>query len=92
MKPKFIFPLLLSFSFIFIQCNDDDDDTITIPTTLEIPEPPVLNLNPTLVAEGRDIFRFSTFGDEVFWSGALQLDQTILGEANGGIGPGLSPN
>ncbi|MGH0037965.1 MAG: c-type cytochrome [Myxococcota bacterium] len=30
-----------------------------------------------LVAEGREIFRFDTFGDEAFWSGALRLHEAI---------------
>ena len=44
-----------------------------------------------LVTRGRQIFRFDTFGDEAFWSGALQLDKAIAGRANGGVGPGVSP-
>jgi len=44
-----------------------------------------------LVRDGRDVFRFDTFGDEVFWTGALQLDRAIAGAAHGGVGPGLSP-
>src|SRR5215213_1254907 len=44
-----------------------------------------------LVRDGRQIFRFDTFGSEAFWGGALRLHQTIAGAANGGIGPGLSP-
>src|SRR5690606_8547953 len=35
--------------------------------------------------------RFDTFGSEIFWGDTLQLHRTIAGEANGGIGPGLSP-
>ena len=27
------------------------------------------------LAQGRQIFRFDTFGDEAFWGGALQLHQ-----------------
>jgi hypothetical protein len=41
--------------------------------------------------DGKTIFRFDTFGDEKFWSGALQLDKAIAGAKNGGVGPGLSP-
>ena len=41
---------------------------------------------------GRQIFREDTFGDEAFWGGALKLHQAIAGQANGGVGPGLSPN
>src|SRR3954463_6628305 len=44
-----------------------------------------------LVTEGRQIFRFDTFGDEAFWSGALQLDKAIEGRRLGGVGPGVSP-
>jgi Cytochrome c len=44
-----------------------------------------------MVTQGRQIFRFDTFGDEAFWSGALQLDKAIEGSANGGVGPGVSP-
>src|SRR5438105_2562891 len=30
-----------------------------------------------LIHQGRQIFRFDTFGDEVFWGGQLQLQQAI---------------
>ncbi len=82
--------LLISFSLIFIKCKDDD--FIDIPTELNIPPPVELNLNPALVEEGKTTFRFNTYGDEAFWSGALELDKAILGEANGGFGQGVSPN
>ena len=44
-----------------------------------------------LIAEGKQIFRFDTFGDEDFWGGKLQLHQAIQGEQFGGVGPGVSP-
>ena len=44
-----------------------------------------------LVAEGKQIFRFDTFGDEDFWGGQLKLHQAIEGEEFGGVGPGVSP-
>ncbi len=43
------------------------------------------------MAGGRRTFRFDTFGDEAFWGGQLRLHQAIAGEANGGVGPGVSP-
>lgn len=46
----------------------------------------------SLVSEGKEIFRFDTFGDEDFWSGLLHIDKAILGAKNGGFGPGVSPN
>ena len=45
-----------------------------------------------LIEQGKEIFRFDAFGDEEFWSGLLHIDKAILGEANGGFGPGVSPN
>jgi hypothetical protein len=44
-----------------------------------------------MIEEGRQIFRFDTFGDEAFWGDALRLHEAIAGEALGGVGPGLSP-
>ena len=44
-----------------------------------------------LIAEGKQIFRFDTFGDEDFWGGQLRLHEAIEGEQFGGVGPGVSP-
>jgi mono/diheme cytochrome c family protein len=41
--------------------------------------------------QGRQIFRFDTFGDQKFWGGALGLHKAIAGEKNAGVGPGVSP-
>jgi hypothetical protein len=43
------------------------------------------------ILRGRKIFRFDTFGDEAFWGDALGLHRAIAGQANGGVGAGLSP-
>lgn len=45
-----------------------------------------------LMSEGRQTFRFDTFGDEAFWGDTLQLHRAIEGSQFGGVGPGLSPN
>lgn len=42
-------------------------------------------------AEGKSIFRFDTFGDEVFWTDTLKLHQAIAGAKFGGVGGGVSP-
>jgi hypothetical protein len=44
-----------------------------------------------MIVEGRQTFRFDTFGDEAFWGGALRLHEAIAGAALGGVGPGVSP-
>jgi hypothetical protein len=43
------------------------------------------------IREGREAFRYATFGDEDFWGGTLGLHEAIAGSANGGTGPGVSP-
>ena len=43
------------------------------------------------IDEGRQTFRFDTFGDEVFWGESLKLHQAIAGSKFGGVGPGVSP-
>jgi hypothetical protein len=45
-----------------------------------------------LLKQGRQTFRFDTFGDEAFWGDTLKLHQGIEGEKFGGVGPGVSPN
>jgi hypothetical protein len=44
-----------------------------------------------LVRQGRQTFRFDTFGDQKFWGDTLHLHQAIAGARNGGVGPGVSP-
>jgi hypothetical protein len=44
-----------------------------------------------LLVQGRQTFRFDTFGDEAFWGDSLKLHTAIEGERFGGVGPGLSP-
>ncbi len=44
-----------------------------------------------MIEEGRETFRLDNFGNEDFWGGALRLNESIAGAANGGAGPGLSP-
>ncbi len=67
----------------------------------EKPSKPTAALNPfdrtivkhskQLVDEGRQTFRFDTFGDESFWGDTLQLHKAIVGAQLGGVGPGVSP-
>lgn len=43
------------------------------------------------ISEGRETFRYDTFGNESFWGDSLGLHLAIKGEALGGIGSGVSP-
>src|SRR6202165_1752725 len=44
-----------------------------------------------MIKEGRQTFRFDTFGDEDFWGDALKLHHAIAGKKLGGVAPGVSP-
>jgi hypothetical protein len=52
---------------------------------------PIIDQAASTIRDGRDTFRFDTFGDEAFWGDQLRLHQAIEGSKFGGAGPGLSP-
>src|SRR4051794_28630939 len=56
------------------------------------PSDPAAENAQRMLKEGQQTFRFDTFGDEAFWGDTLKLHQAIAGEANGGVGAGVSPN
>jgi len=45
----------------------------------------------SLASQGRQVFRFGTFGDEAVWGGVLGLQKAIEGSKLGGVGAGISP-
>jgi hypothetical protein len=44
-----------------------------------------------MLEQGRQIFRYDTFGDEIYWTDTLKLHRAIEGQKFGGVGPGVSP-
>ncbi len=44
-----------------------------------------------MVEQGRETFRYDTFGSEVFWGDTIKLHTAIAGAKNGGVGDGVSP-
>ena len=49
------------------------------------------NYAQEMLRQGKQIFRYDTFGNEAFWGDTLRLHQAIAGEKQGGVGPGVSP-
>ena len=45
-----------------------------------------------MITEGKQTFRFDTFGDEAFWGDTLHLHQAIEGATFGGVGQGVDPS
>ncbi len=44
-----------------------------------------------MLTQGKQIFRYDTFGDETYWTDTLKLHRAIEGQGLGGVGPGVSP-
>lgn len=55
----------LATALLMVACDGDDGPTDPGP------------LDPALVAQGKTIFRFDTFGDETFWTDTLRLHEVI---------------
>src|SRR5688572_2178359 len=85
-KRQVIVIALMGLTVAFIQCAKSFNEKET--TEAQATD---AGKDKGLIAEGKDIFRFDTYNDETFWSGLLHLDKAILGEVNGGYGPGVSP-
>jgi len=86
---KIIAIAAMSVIVIFIQCSKtfkNSNEEVAIKE-----EQSGIEKKKSLVEQGKEIFRFDTFGDEDFWSGLLHIDKAIAGELNGGFGPGVSP-
>src|SRR5438270_4718492 len=45
----------------------------------------------SLMDQGREVFRYDTFGSETFFGNTIGLHQAIEGSMLGGVGPGVSP-
>jgi hypothetical protein len=83
-----LFLVLCFFSYI-LQAPTAPDAAQTKP--LSGFDSVILNTARQRIEEGRQIFRFETFGDEAFWGDTLKLHLAIEGQKLGGVGPGLSP-
>lgn len=98
MRKTFIVALsLISFVFlssILIQCKTTRADTRNTPDMSGNPNDfndAIEKNSKELFEKGKAVFRFETFGDEVFWTDQLQLNKAIADEKHGGTGKGLTP-
>ena len=83
--------VILVVALPFIQCTtqkqtreNPDDSGVSSTWNASITD----NANEML-EKGKAVFRFETFGDDVFWTDQLQLHQAIADSKHGGIGEGL---
>ncbi|MEO6681462.1 MAG: hypothetical protein ABIN48_01435 [Ginsengibacter sp.] len=74
MKKKFMVPaLLLIAAFTLFSCSKNDRGHQP-PGEGSLNLPP---LDPALVQQGQQVFRYDTFGDETFWTDVLKMNEVI---------------
>src|ERR671936_212037 len=78
------------FLLILAACASGPPPTAPSTPSVRVEEDPVANANKML-EEGKQTFRYDTFGSEAFWGDQLKLHQAIEGSRAGGVGPGISP-
>jgi hypothetical protein len=78
---------VLAFACCEIAMSDDDDDE-QVSTRLDRK---IDDHAQRMLIEGRQTFRFDTFGDESFWGDTIKLHQAIQGARFDGVGDGVSP-
>jgi hypothetical protein len=83
-----LFPVLVIFSYISPGLTRPD---VAQTEPLSEFDRAILISARQRIDQGRQIFRFDTFGDEAFWGDMLKLHRAIEGAKLGGVGPGLSP-
>ena len=69
MKPQLKYLLAIPILAAAVAGCGSNNDT----TTRSADAPP----DPVLIAQGKDIFRTDTFGDEAFWTDVLGMNQVI---------------
>ena len=65
--------------FAAVACADSEEPVAAGPsqtTAVEATDAKAA-MNPALIAEGKTIFRFDTFGDETFWTDTLRMHEVI---------------
>ncbi len=84
---------LIVFFLITVQCNTGTRTRET-PDGSGDPDTWSASINDNadeMLEKGKAIFRFETFGNEVFWTDKLKLHTVLVDQKHGGIGEGLTP-
>lgn len=91
-KKQRVLIVFLAAVIALMQCSKPLDGAVNPSLSARVNDKSKANENnKELQSDGKNIFRFDTFGDEDFWSGLLHLDKAIAGAGIGGYGPGVSP-
>ena len=69
--------LPLAIAASAMACRGDRDVDVITATSIDQTLGASPAMNPALIAEGKTIFRFDTFGDETFWTDTLRMHEVI---------------
>src|SRR2546430_17636673 len=90
-----VLPALLAGTWLVAEnSNRNGRGNLPVPTNALpnlIHKDPIVQNGVQMIVQGRQFFRFDTFGDEAFWGDTLLLHLAIEGAKFGGVGPGVSP-
>jgi hypothetical protein len=78
--------LLAAAAWTFTSCHRSNAESVATGSG-----DPIRDNALRMLDEGRQTFRYDTFGSEAFWGDTLKLHSAISGTANGGVGAGVSP-
>ncbi len=90
-KKQLLISVFMVVFIFFIQCSKVLEKSDAADVSDHNKKNPFNEHRKSLISDGKEIFRFDTFGDEDFWSGLLHIDKAIAGANHGGFGPGVSP-
>jgi hypothetical protein len=85
--------LILVTAFTLMECNTKSKTRKT-PDESGNPDAWGSSINDNakdMMEKGKAVFRFETFGDEIFWTDKLKLHKVLVNEKHGGTGNGLAP-
>jgi mono/diheme cytochrome c family protein len=75
--PRSKWAIILAVVISLTACDYPDTAGVVEPVGVEPAFAAQGASNPALIAEGRAIFRFETFGDETFWTDTLRMHEVI---------------
>jgi hypothetical protein len=85
------FLVLIALGLVYITERGRAQQRARMPQKTDGFDSRVDSIRQRILDEGRQIFRFDTFGDEAFWGDTLKLHRAIEGTKFGGVGAGVSP-
>jgi cytochrome c553 len=88
---RYALALPLAIAASVAACRGDRAADVITATSIDQTPDASPAMNPALIAEGKTIFRFDTFGDETFWTDTLRMHEVIRTSVspNTALGVGL---